>query len=414
MKSLVEISFGCFLLVCISCSSSTQKQTEEHAKADSLNTATVAKLPHHFKGFKTGMPINYIPCNQDSTETYCLYLPKDYDTSKAWPVIYFFDAHARGKLPVKKYHELAEKYQAIFVGSNNSQNGLKGELYDKIVNDLMGTTREILNIDDKKIMACGFSGGAKVAASAAMKSNDISAVIGCAAPMDISQIGSSYFNFVGIVGKGDFNYWDMVELNLSLNKTGLKHHLLTFDGIHEWPDLNTIDQAMAIATEAKEASAIKDAEIATNLREKEFNAKNSYIKAFQSQGPAYWMSAISALQTGYKNGAGDEKWMNRRLLSFINMMAYLKTAELLNGNHLEESEGFLKAFKASDPKNPDGPFLTADYYALKGDKPKAIASLNEALKMGYDDYAHFSTDPMLASLKGESGYAAVKAKLLGD
>ena len=82
-------------------------------------------------------------------------------------------------------------------------------------------------------------------------------------------------------------------------------------------------------------------------------------------------------------------------------------------SHPDEAAAFIKVFKASDPKNPDGPMLAADYYALMGQPDKAIASLNDALKLGYDDFAHFSTDAMLNSIRNDAGYGKVY-KTLAD
>jgi hypothetical protein len=402
----------CFALV-QGCHSGDKKQTDQ-AKTDSASSQVQLKIIHHFVKYEIGKTLNKIKCLRDSNNTFCLYLPKKYDTTKPWPLILFFDAHARGKLPVRKYKELAEKYQVIMVGSNNSKNGLQQEAYDGIVNNLLETSLSIFNIDDKKIIAAGFSGGAKVAANAAMKHDNISSVIGCAAPFDPSHLQSSYFHYAGVAGKGDFNFWDMVDLDAAIAKTPLKHKLLFFDGIHEWPAQGTMSDAISFVLDPGNATVNTKNNIPEErIRALEQEAKNEYIKAFQVQGPAYWMGEINKLQSGYNQAKNeDQKWMNKRLLSFINMMAYLRSSELLNGNHLDEAESFIKVFRASDPKNPDGPYLTADLYAVKGDKIKAIASLNEALKYGYDDFDHFRSDPMLISLKNEPGYKRVTRELL--
>lgn len=366
-------------------------------------------VTHQFKGFETGKSINHIPCLHDSNETFCLYLPKDYDTLKSWPVIYFFDAHARGKLPIKKYQELAEKYGMIFIGSNNSQNSLKPEVYDKIINDLFRTTQTFLNIDDKRITVSGFSGGAKVAGAAAIKLGNIISVIGCAAPMDASRIGGSYFNYAGIVGKGDFNYWDMVALDNAFGKTPLKHQLFTFEGIHEWPDKETFSKAVLFTIQASKNEKTETGDkIDPAIQEKEQSLKESYGKDFQTQSPEYLISEINKLYNGFKNDKNqEEKWMDRRLLSFISIMSFLKTSQLLNSNHLDDAATYLRVFKACDPKNPDGPYLAADYYVLMGQKDKAVAALNEAMKLGFDDLANFSTDPKMNSLKSDPGYERI-------
>ena len=410
------ITFYSFLLLCFiysSCSSSgTNNSKKQNSASDSTQKPVGIQIKHQFRAFNNGEVINHIPCIQDSGETFCLYLPKDYDSTKSWPVIYLFDAHARGKLPVNKYKELAETYKVILVGSNNSQNGLQPETYDKIANDLLTTTQSILNISQTRMITAGFSGGGKVAASVAIKNSSVYSVISCGAGLDVKSLGSGYFNYVTVVGKGDFNYWDMVETDQQLGKTPLKHLLMTFDGIHEWPDVKTMSEAISFSLDPSKSNNQNANNIDFSVEQKEAGIKNNYMQAFQKEYAGYWIGEVTQLNKGFKNSKNNgEKWMDRRLLSFINMMSYLKVSDLLNNKKLDDAGSYLNIFIASDPKNPDGRYLTADWYALKGDKVGAISALNEAMKLGYDDFAHFSTDQMLAVIQNEPEYQAIYRKL---
>jgi len=70
-----------------------------------------------------GLVIDTVHCKSDIKQSYALYLPKSYTINSTWPVIFFYDPAARGSVPLKLYSSLAEKYQCILVGSNNSRNG---------------------------------------------------------------------------------------------------------------------------------------------------------------------------------------------------------------------------------------------------------------------------------------------------
>src|SRR6185503_12064295 len=180
-KYLLVVSLWLFVSSCSS-NNKTRSDTQNHG-SDTVTKASEKQVQiiHHFKAFQTGEIINHIPCLQDNKQTFCLYLPKEYDTTKAWSVIYFFDAHARGKLPIIKYKELAEKYHLIIIGSNNSQNGLQPEAYDRIADILFSSTQTILNISQTNIITAGFSGGGKVAAGIALKNRSVTSVISCGA-----------------------------------------------------------------------------------------------------------------------------------------------------------------------------------------------------------------------------------------
>ena len=71
----------------------------------------------------TGEIVDSVECALDSTQHYALYLPSNYTSSRQWSVILAFDGGARGRVPVERYRQAAEKYGYIVFGSLNSRNG---------------------------------------------------------------------------------------------------------------------------------------------------------------------------------------------------------------------------------------------------------------------------------------------------
>ena len=163
------------------------------------------------------------------------------------PVIYFFDPHGDGLLPVKKYKALADTYHFILIGSNNSKNGNDWTATEDIWKVLSDDSQKRLPIDAKRIYTGGFSGGAKVATYIALTHPDIRGVIaGGAALAEMAAKGENlHFSFSGIVGQGDMNMTDLVAINNSLDKTATRHRLIFFDGKHEWAPESTMNIAFA-------------------------------------------------------------------------------------------------------------------------------------------------------------------------
>src|SRR5262245_40627535 len=124
----LRIALSYLLLTAIlnSCSShdSGQKKLSEN-----VSPAEPSKPRNDFSSFASKIT-DSIPCDAQPQLSYCLYLPSGYSAQKTFPVIFIFDAHADGKLPVKKYHGLAEEFGFILVGSNNSRNGIP---YDSLL-----------------------------------------------------------------------------------------------------------------------------------------------------------------------------------------------------------------------------------------------------------------------------------------
>src|SRR5436189_6483657 len=74
------------------------------------NIVPAEQLPERIDYSKlAGKITEHIVCDAQPQLSYCLYLPSAYSATKTFPVIFIFDAHGDGKLPVEKYHNLAEE-----------------------------------------------------------------------------------------------------------------------------------------------------------------------------------------------------------------------------------------------------------------------------------------------------------------
>ena len=69
-----------------------------------------------------GQVIDKVTCAGNPTNSYALYLPSNYEPTRKWPILYAFDPGARGRVPVERFKEAAERFGWIVAGSNNSRN----------------------------------------------------------------------------------------------------------------------------------------------------------------------------------------------------------------------------------------------------------------------------------------------------
>jgi pimeloyl-ACP methyl ester carboxylesterase len=208
--------------------------------------------------FIPGKVIERVVCESDTNQSYALYIPLRGD-KEPLPVLYFFDSHGVGALPLRKYRALAEAYGFILVGSNNSRNGNDWPMTEAIWGRLFEDTRRRLHMMSDRIYACGFSGGAKVASYLAIEHGEIKGVIanGAALPDGVSA-GDFRFSFTAIAGEGDMNMTDLVAINEALVKTRTRHRILFFDGRHEWAP----EATMRIAFEGLQFDAMRAGVIA--------------------------------------------------------------------------------------------------------------------------------------------------------
>ena len=201
-----------------------------------------------------GQIVDSIEVLNDSSQSYALYLPSNYTPDRNWPVLYAFDPGARGRVPVERFKEAAEKYGWILVGSNNSRNG-PWDISVNAWNAMQTDTHKRFAIDDERLYATGFSGGARAAVRIAAGCKCLAGVIasGAGFPRDLVPSPQMHFVFFGAAGVEDFNYPELKNLQELLTKAGIIHRVQTFEGRHEWP----LVSVATAAVEWMELQAIK-------------------------------------------------------------------------------------------------------------------------------------------------------------
>jgi predicted esterase len=191
-----------------------------------------------------GVVIERVVCEGDAGQSYALYLPTSYGGDRKFPVLYSFDPMARGRVPVERFRDAAEKYGWIVVGSNNSRNGpLRPSL--AAANAVLDDTRRRFSVDETRLYAAGFSGGARLALTLASTCGGcIKGVVACGAgfPPDIKPSPSTPFALFVTAGVEDFNFPEIVQLESTLGRLSFPHRVELFDGAHDWapPELSAV------------------------------------------------------------------------------------------------------------------------------------------------------------------------------
>lgn len=203
---------------------------------------TIAALPQD-------LPVNQvmdtIVCIDDPGYSYALYLPPYYGDFKEWPVIYAFDPDARGRIPVERYKEAAERFGYIVVGSNDSRNGPWEPIF-RSAQAMFKDTRKRFLIDPNRVHLSGFSGGSRIASTIGMKNGKIAGVIGCGAGFDQGHPPNYHidFDYYGLIGNLDFNYQEMKSLEMWLSMFDMKQEIAEFEGGHDWPPSKNLVDAI--------------------------------------------------------------------------------------------------------------------------------------------------------------------------
>jgi len=254
--------------------------------------------------FDKGLVHERITCAVDTSINYALYLPKQYSVNKQNPVIYFFDSHGNGRLPLEKYKGLAEKYGYVLAGSNTSRNGINWEQNRASIKIFMEDVKARLKIDNKRVYTCGFSGGSRVASSVAIVEGGINCVIAMGAGLpNVSEPIHNRFDYIGFAGNEDFNMNEMVSLLLSMDKFPIRHQLIITDGKHEWISAETAEDAFVWL----ELNAMKDGLISKNdsLLNSFCAKKDSILQVAIGKNDIYREFLLYKMQVNYLDGLKD-------------------------------------------------------------------------------------------------------------
>jgi hypothetical protein len=181
----------------------------------------------------------------DASNSYALYLPSGYSPAKRWPLLLVFDPFARGEVSVKLFHEAAEKYGFIVVGSNNSRNF---EDPSAAIRVLWADVKERYAIDPRRIYTAGLSGGARVASTVALACrNCIAGVIANSAglPNGATLPGPDVSDWFLVAGTTDFNYPEQLHLKESFDARKVVSRFVVYDGPHNWMPKEFAERALA-------------------------------------------------------------------------------------------------------------------------------------------------------------------------
>ena len=260
-----------------------------------------------------GQVIDKVICVSNPTNSYALYLPSNYEPTRKWPILYAFDPGGRGRVPVERFKEAAERFGWIVVGSNNSRNASGVQSSIDAWNAMTRDTTTRFAIDDNRAYATGFSGGARMALLIASQCKECLAGViagGAGFPVGIEPADTMHFALFLMAGTDDFNFAEIKSLEEGLGRAKFTYQIETFAGRHEWPpssvetDAVTWMELMAMKSGRRE----RDAQIIEGWQ----NTKLKRAREFEDNGKLYdayqtYLELSSALKGLREVGELDNK-----------------------------------------------------------------------------------------------------------
>jgi tetratricopeptide (TPR) repeat protein len=287
-----------------------------------------------------GRIIDTMICASHTSQSYSLYLPEKYSEGREWPVILVFDPSARGRTALEVFREGAGRYGYIIACPLNSKNGPLNINFDaagSVLNDLAYRFK----LDKRRVYVAGFSGGSRVALAIAVTNNIIAGVIGCGAGLpnekSLWPLNNSSFLYYGIAGTRDMNLLEMLDLMEYMKTTRVMAYLRTFDGGHQWPSPEIMQEAiewLTIRAMSRALIATDSAVISSSANKTKMLVKNLTASGNLTDAARYMKYVIRDFP-----GTGFAKETTLRLASLEQSKSYKDALhEFQNISTLENSK----------------------------------------------------------------------------
>ncbi len=199
----------------------------------------------HGQQIVPGTIVNAIAIDSTTSDSYALYLPREYDENRTYPVVFIFDEMSEGAKAVQQFTIGAELTQSIIIGANFEFNdslpkGLKQS--ERLIN----TAYERYGINRNKIILAGRGAGAIVASTSAHLTKGILGVIALNnVYIDKSLlVQNSRARFVLISGDEGPNYYKMRGYKNLFKNNFLLAGYYEYEGDTAWPNPGFFSAAM--------------------------------------------------------------------------------------------------------------------------------------------------------------------------
>lgn len=415
-----------------------------------------------FQNIKLIDTIQIINCTQNAALSYALIIPSNYDSNFKLPLVIAFDPHADGVFVLNKYKDLATKYGFALACSMDSKNGMATPETDGIAQTILNDCIHRLKIDQDRISAMGFSGGAKVAGAFAQSSTLVSTLICCGAVPNpqLFSLRQNLKLFL-IAGEFDFNLLEAQELALNLLPSNQKFDFLQINAKHEWPDnktmsdvfmrSNLLDLGLKQSAFANEVHASVTTNVgSSNLLNKAFYLRNlaqyfgeinkqsefvkliqsnefssfkqlyadniskervlfqTYIQYFGSKDLNWWKKESSTFtQLELKSKKTPNEVQKLRLKAYLGLAVYMYIQNVLNQNDLKSAAKLIEIYGFLESKNYEAKMLAAKYFIKINQPDEAIKQIQLAVKLGFKDEKRLYSEPDFQTLTNNMAFQVV-------
>jgi len=345
----------------------------------------------------------------------------------------FLDPQGDGQIPVKKYQELADKYNSILIGSLQSKNGMSYPEQKQILDGLIKWTGDYFSPEKHKVYIAGFSGGARVAVTYCYnQAHRAAGAIACGA-LAAQNVGFMNYPVPLLVfcGYNDFNFAEVYSLT---RETEGDLSYVFFEGGHEWPDLNSFICAFDFFQQPEVVQSYPDDSVAArkdsinkgsgcaNMNgtvavsdrtlHKEEMERNLLTGFFQTGNTRLIRQKVERLNRKLESATHPDTLHHyNRIRNFLSLITYLYSDQLIKSRRYNIAKEFLDIYQMVDPDNPEVYYLKACVAIADGQQDQAMELLNQSVSTGFSDTYRLVHEKAFSYLQGNGVFQEIVMRL---
>lgn len=231
---------------------------------------------------KKGIIIDSVVVDEDSQETFSLFLPTSFKNEGKWPILTILDLMGENKKALSMFTSVAEKEGFILASPNNLSDSVTLSKNMQFLGNMFSEISRILPVNKNRIYTAGFSAGAQFASLVPLFIKEVDGVISIGGSLPNAELLSTKnrFHYVGIVAREDFSFRDLVQSKKILNQLKFENQLILFDAENKLPEQPHLLQALRWLKLSDMAKGIlsKDSVLIKESFTKDINTIDALVK----------------------------------------------------------------------------------------------------------------------------------------
>ncbi|HSP12554.1 MAG TPA: hypothetical protein VLO29_08500 [Salegentibacter sp.] len=291
-----------------------------------------------------GVVVDSLAVQDSISETFAIYIPKDFENGETWPVLVLFDPEGRGRTTAQLFRGIAEEQGYIIAASNEVLNKSSIQTNLPIAGRLIERLLISIPVNPSMVYVGGLLEGAQLASATPLIYPEIPGVLAVGDAWvnpDLTEKIKPFF-FSAVAGDEDVGLFTLQAFLNYYQKEKYPTEINYFDGKNdEWPDTFVLSNAVSAFTLDALAKGLreKDPEFVQKMYEKELESaemlrrQRTYLRAYEKLEQLE--NKYSLFDIDFNNLKDRQKELSRSK-AFKQQRRDFRRAESLEGTKQEE------------------------------------------------------------------------------